>query len=32
MFKSDPIKRRFGCYRQLSGGISYISVRQILKL
>uniref|UniRef100_A0A0K2TRP0 RNAdirected DNA polymerase from mobile element jockeylike [Hydra vulgaris] n=1 Tax=Lepeophtheirus salmonis TaxID=72036 RepID=A0A0K2TRP0_LEPSM len=27
MFQSDPIERRFGWYRQLSGGIYYISVR-----
>nr|XP_040567240.1 uncharacterized protein LOC121116989 [Lepeophtheirus salmonis] len=31
MFQSDPIERRFGWYRQLSRGIYYISVRQILE-
>ncbi|XP_040566641.1 uncharacterized protein [Lepeophtheirus salmonis] len=31
MFQSDPIKRRLGWYRQLSGGINCISVRQILE-
>nr|XP_040569386.1 uncharacterized protein LOC121118855 [Lepeophtheirus salmonis] len=30
MFLSDPMERRFGWYRQLSGGIYCISVRQIL--
>lgn len=28
---SDPIERRFGHYRQLSGGNFYVSVRQILE-
>ncbi|QQP53745.1 Putative LOC101234561, partial [Caligus rogercresseyi] len=28
---SDPIEKRFGWYRQLSGGNYYISVRQILE-
>uniref|UniRef100_A0A0K2U559 Craniofacial development protein 2like [Aplysia californica] n=1 Tax=Lepeophtheirus salmonis TaxID=72036 RepID=A0A0K2U559_LEPSM len=27
MFQSDPIERRFGWYRRLSGDIYYISVR-----
>nr|XP_040575863.1 uncharacterized protein LOC121124746 [Lepeophtheirus salmonis] len=31
MFQSDPIERRFGWYRQLSGGIYYISVRESLE-
>nr|XP_040582804.1 uncharacterized protein LOC121131427 [Lepeophtheirus salmonis] len=31
MFQSDPIERRFGWYRELSEGIYYISVRQILE-
>ena len=29
--QSDPIEKRFGWYRQLSGGNYYISVRQILE-
>ncbi len=29
--QSDPIERRFGWYRQLSGGNYFISVRQILE-
>ena len=31
MFQSDPIERRFGWYRQLSGGNYYINVRQIFE-
>ncbi|QQP40436.1 Putative LOC101234561, partial [Caligus rogercresseyi] len=31
MFQSDPIEKRFGWYRQLSGGNYFISVRQILE-
>nr|XP_040579939.1 uncharacterized protein LOC121128427 [Lepeophtheirus salmonis] len=31
MFQSDPIERRLGGYRQISGGISYISVSHILE-
>ena len=30
-FQLDPIEKRFGRYRQLSGGNYYISVRQILE-
>nr|XP_040569385.1 uncharacterized protein LOC121118854 [Lepeophtheirus salmonis] len=32
MFHSYPIEIRFAWYRQLSGGIYYISVRQILEV
>jgi hypothetical protein len=28
---SDPIERRFGCYRQLAGANYFISVRQFLE-
>ncbi|QQP35188.1 Putative LOC101234561 [Caligus rogercresseyi] len=31
LFQSDPIEKRFGWYRQLSGGNYFISVRQILE-
>nr|XP_040569301.1 uncharacterized protein LOC121118781 [Lepeophtheirus salmonis] len=31
MFQSDPTERRLGWYRQLSEGIYYISVKQILE-
>lgn len=29
--QSDPIEKRFGCYRQLSGANYFVSVRQVLE-